>query len=144
MSLETDGAKVRVGTVNINGMTDIKLDILVYYLVEMDIDVFFIQDTRLNTNQNIRTCDLLRIRLYKALNKKWIIMANPAGPRDGTYQQKVGAQICVVKHTVEPYISRHHRDPTNFGCIFFLEFNFGSSQLLVINTNSGISGSGLL
>jgi len=61
-------------------------------------------------------------------------MANPAGPREGTYQQKVGGQICVVKHTVEAYISRHHRDPTNFGCIFFLEFNFGTSQLLVINT----------
>ncbi len=72
-------SRIRIATLNVNGMKDDKLDAIAYYMTEMKLDILFLQDTRLDVFRSERTADDLKQRLYRQRRRPWIIIINAAG-----------------------------------------------------------------
>ncbi len=81
-----------------------------------------------------RTADDLKQRLYRQCRRPWTIIINAAGPREGSYHDRVGGQLCIIRDAVRRRLGRVYKDPTEYGVTMALEIDYQKSQLLVVNT----------
>ena len=103
-------------------------------MTAMTLDVMFLQDTRLDVFRSEKAASDIKQRLYKHCRRPWTVIINAAGPREGSYQERVGGQLCIVRDAARQRLVRVYKDPTEYGVTIALELDFKKSQLLIVDS----------
>jgi hypothetical protein len=69
ISINQMEANLKVATLNIRILSDDKLDAIVLYIVQNDIDILFLQDTRAHDGRSLYFAEQMQAKLHSKLNK---------------------------------------------------------------------------
>ena len=128
-----DERSLKLFSLNVNGLEDIKVDTIAWYIVRGDYDIVFQLDTQLLLKNNEWMVKLLTERLGQLTNERWIISYNKAGPEGAKYQQRTGGQIALVRGWLTTNLKNVRKDKSGLGFLIGLELVVQNQPLLVIN-----------
>jgi exonuclease III len=123
-------AHIRSASLNINGLTQQKLPIILTYIKKKKIDVLTLQDTRLDERDSQLIATLIR-KHYQYCNVQTRIAPVPSAIKRA---DRVGGQLVIVAGKWASRVTGFTRDFTNMGLLTGITLQAHSHKILILST----------
>ena len=125
---------LRIGSLNVNGLTSQKLTELLWYMRLEDLDLFFLLDTR----APLRAGKFLGRQAREFLGPGSVAQVSPARPGTGsslgTRQALVGGQILLIAPSWGSALKSSRKDPTGLGVLTETVLGCAGGDILLLGT----------
>ena len=117
-------ADIRVGYLNVNRLEDHKLDYLMWFYGDKNLDILFLIDTRLS----VLGGQFANAKIKERLGNDILVLQSKTRPEVGS-----GGQLAIVRPHLRKHLITEETDPANLGVLFALTFQHGLRKLSVIS-----------
>ena len=132
IQLQDKIANVSICSLNVNGLDDMKIDSILWFAVKTKKDLFFMNDTRLLARESKRMEGVIKGKLGLITTGRWIVILNPAGPKDTKKNQRVGGCIWLMRGPLIPFFKGIVKDKTGLGIVTALKFIMEGHPVLAV------------
>ena len=121
---------LRTATLNINGLSQQKLPVMLLFIKEMKIDILSLQDTRLDENESRMYSKRIRT-FFGGTNIQVRIAPVPEAMKRA---DRVGGQLIIIAGKWAQKVTNFYRDFTNMGLVTGTILQAQSHKVLIIST----------
>jgi exonuclease III len=122
---------LRIASLNIDGLSQHKLPILLLYMEQQHIDILCLQDTRLSEKESRLMAHLVRLR-YEHINIQ--VRFSEVRTDTNCAYTKVGGQMIIILGKWASRVTNFYSDFTGFGVVSGLTVQAQDYKILVVST----------
>ena len=122
---------IRIASLNIDGLGQHKLPIILLYMEQRHIDILCLQDTRLNEKESRLIAHLVRLR-YEHINIQ--VRFSEVRTDTNSTHNKVGGQMIIISGKWASRVTNFYSDFTGLGVVSGLTLQAQDHKILVVST----------